>query len=176
MRVLLCLVLTATAALAFAQEPEVQITDRSPIRVKAGWADLGDFGGNFTVAAEYALPEWLFTAGWADVSSVALTNGSGPFTFDGNYYFLEADYTYRPVHNPRIYAGGGLGWYDLDGHFARQAQATASSSDGSLGGNVVVGFESDNQRFFGEIRWVFGTSHFNDFDSDGLRAYGGYRF
>ena len=40
----------------------------------------------------------------------------------------------------------------------------------------LLGFESDNQNFFGELRWVFGTSHFDSFDSDGLRAYGGWRF
>jgi hypothetical protein len=175
MRVILCLLVIATAALAFAQ-PSTAPSDKTPFRVKAGWADLGDFGGNFTAAVDYILPEWLFTAGWADVTDVAMTNGTDAFTFSGNYWSLEADYTYRPAHNQRMYVGGGLGWYDMQGHFVRPAQLTASSSDGSFGANAVLGFESDNQNFFGELRWVFGTSHFDSFDSDGLRAYGGWRF
>jgi hypothetical protein len=176
MRILICLVVLATVSLVFAQATEVGGNDPSPFRVKAGYARLGDFGGSFTAAAEYALPEWLFTLGWANVTDVGLTSvATGPLTFNGNYYFIEADYIYRPPHNPLIYVGGGPGWYDLSGHFTAVSGAVSSSSESSLGLNVVAGVESDSRRWFGELRWVFGTSHW-DWNSDGLRAYAGFRF
>jgi hypothetical protein len=175
MRITLCLVVVALATLAFAQDVD-STGAPGAFRAKAGWADLGDFGSSFTVAAEYALPEWIFTAGWADISDAALMRGTDSFVFDGNYWYGEADYVYRSPHNPRIYVGGGLGWYDVQGRFNRVAEYTTSSSDNCLGANVVLGFESDRQNLFGEVRWVFLTDHFDNLNSDGLRAFVGLRF
>jgi hypothetical protein len=153
------------AAGAWAQGQNTSAKQPMAWRVKVGWADMGDFDDGFTAAVDWSLGPWLVTGGWADVS----TEIKGA-DVDGDYWYLEATWTYRPKSNPLWYVGLGPGLYrvdvDVDGD---------SYKDSSLGGHVVVGTESRDRRWFGELRWVFGTDH-DDYDSDGLRAYVGYRF
>lgn len=171
-------VVMLVAGMVRAQQTEGTLSDEEAqaFRVKAGYADLGDLGGGLTAALEYLGPKCLITAGWADADG-SLRSGANAFKFDGNYYFLEAGYIYRLPNNPLTYVGLGGGWYRLDGDFRQTQPTTVTSSghDNSLGGFVVVGTESSDRRWFGEIRWVLGTDHWN-WDCDGLRAYIGMRF
>jgi len=172
----LAAVLVLTAGV-WAQDDPYAVLDESPQawRLKAGYADLGNLDGDLTVAIEYNVPEWDFTAGWANAKG-QVSDNSGAFDFKGDYYYVEGAYTYRPPQNPLTYFGVGAGWYRVDGRFT--AVGTAQSSGGrddSLGFSVLVGTESSDRRWFGEIRWVLGTDHWT-WDTDGLRAYLGVRF
>lgn len=171
-------VLVLTGVASWAQQSVYAPSDEASqgFRVKAGYADVGDLGGAFTAAIEYVAPEFIITAGWADAKGT-LRSGVNVFEFDGDQYFLEAGYTYRLPSNPLTYVGLGGGWYRLDGDFTQTQPLPAVSTghDDSLGAFVVVGTESGDRRWFGEVRWVVGTDHW-DWNSDGLRAYIGMRF
>ncbi|MCX7598933.1 MAG: hypothetical protein N2512_08720 [Armatimonadetes bacterium] len=171
-------VFTLVAAIAWAQEGQGTLSDEEAqaFRLKAGYADLGDLSGGWTAALEYEGRNCLLSAGWAEADGT-LRSGASAFEFDGNYYFAEAAYIYRPPNNPLTYVGAGAGLYRLDGDFRQTQPTTATSSghDNSLGVLVVVGTESADRRWFGELRWVLGTDHW-DWDADGLRAYIGMRF
>ncbi len=173
--VVICL--AAGVAVAQQQDP-YSILDEWPQawRLKAGYADLGDFDDAAAVAVEFNAPQWTLTFGWADISTVRLQSGSTKYDFDGDYWFFEATYTYRPPSNPLLYFGIGPGWYDVDGDFREVSTgAWSSPDDDCIGGHVVVGVESADRRWFGEIQWVFGTDHWS-WDTDGVRAFVGYRF
>ena len=171
-------VLVMVAAASFAQGGGYAAPEGSSqaFRVKAGYADVGDLGGAFTAAIEYSTPEFVVTAGWADAKGT-LRSGLNVFEFDGDQYFLEAGYTYRPPSNPLTYIGLGAGWYRLDGDFqqTQPVPGVSSGHDDSAGAFVVVGTESGDRRWFCEVRWVVGTDHW-DWTADGLRAYVGMRF
>jgi hypothetical protein len=164
--------------------PELQ-EQPNALRVKAGYADLGDFDDGVAVGVDFNTPEWLLTFGWADAGgNLVDPRDASRYSFDGDYWFAEVAYTYRPKSNPLIYIGAGPGWYQVDGDFrtiggvgtaAAGSSQVVSGDDSSIGGHVVVGFESETRRFFGEVHWVFGTDHWY-WDSDGLRVFLGYRF
>ncbi|MGD9517998.1 MAG: hypothetical protein AB7W28_00650 [Armatimonadota bacterium] len=174
----LVVLLVLAVGLAWSAEDFALIEqDPQAFRVKVGWADLGDFDDGVTVAVEYGTPEFLATFGWADAGGLLTDSMGMGYSFDGDYWFGEATYTFRPPANPLMYVGCGLGWYCVDGDFVESGNPANRSSgdDSSIGGHVVVGVESENRRYFGEIRWIFGTEHWS-WDSDGLRAYVGLRF
>ncbi len=170
-------VMLMLAAGVSAQGTPSAALDESPQawRLKAGYADLGDWDGDLTLAVGFNLPDWDFTAGWANAKGRFASN-AGTFDFKGDYYYLEVAYTYRPQGNPLTYFGIGGGWYRVDGDYAAVGAAQKNSGrDDSFGLNVLVGTESSDRRWFGEVRWVLGTDHW-DWNSDGLRAYLGVRF
>lgn len=181
MRLLTCLLVVAVVSgIVWAQQVDWEAVQESPARprVKVGYADLGDFGGGFSAAAEFGGAKWLVTVGWADAGDT-LYGPSAPTgtVFDGDCWFFEVTYTYRPRRNPLVYIGIGPGLYRMDGSFVTIAAPPTYSSgdDTSFGGHLCAGVESADRRFFGEVHWVFGTDHW-DWDSDGIRAYIGYRF